>query len=155
MAKRKSGSSIPWMVVILAVALLAFGSIYLMSVLDQAVPAQSAAAASQPKEALPLEVDVKTAAEYRAEGAFILDVREVDEWNAGHIPGATLIPLADLPARLSEVPKDQDVVVVCRSGNRSARGRDILLRAGYERVTSMGGGMNAWAAAGYDVITGP
>lgn len=155
MAKRKSGFSISWIVVILAVVLLAAGSVYLMSVLDTAVPAQSSPAETQPKEALPLEVNVKTAADYRAAGAFILDVREVDEWNAGHIPGATLIPLADLPNRLSEVPKDQDVVVVCRSGNRSARGRDILLRAGYERVTSMGGGMNEWAAAGYEVVTGP
>lgn len=100
------------------------------------------------------EVNVHEAAKLRDEGAFILDVREVSEWTAGHIPEATLIPLGELESRLVEVPKDVEVVVVCRSGNRSAEGRDILLRAGYESVTSMGGGMNDWVAAGYPSVTG-
>ena len=90
-----------------------------------------------------------------ADGALILDVRTQEEWDAGHIPDATLIPLDQLPARINEVPQDQRVVVVCRSGNRSAQGRDILKQAGWTLVTSMAGGMNQWTAAGYDFITGP
>lgn len=97
---------------------------------------------------LPLEISVQDAYAYREEGAFILDVRTQQEWDAGHIPGATLIPLDQLPDRLDEVPQDVDIVVVCRSGNRSASGRDILLGAGFSAVTSMDGGVNAWQAQG-------
>jgi rhodanese-related sulfurtransferase len=71
-----------------------------------------------------------------------------------HIPDATLIPLGELVSRVSEVPRDRQVVVVCRSGNRSAEGRDILLRAGFPSVTSMAGGMNDWAASGYATASG-
>jgi rhodanese-related sulfurtransferase len=104
---------------------------------------------------LPLEVSVAEAATLRDAGAFILDVRQPDEWAAGHIEGATLIPLGELSARVAEVPGDRDVVVVCRSGNRSAQGRDVLLGAGLAAVTSMAGGMNDWADAGLPVVTGP
>jgi rhodanese-related sulfurtransferase len=104
--------------------------------------------------ALPDEIDVAAAARERDAGAFILDVREPDEWAAGHIPGATLVPLGQLAARAGEVPTDRDVVVVCRSGNRSAQGRDILRAAGLTQVTSMAGGMKAWTAAGNPTTAG-
>jgi rhodanese-related sulfurtransferase len=91
----------------------------------------------------------------RDSGAFILDVREPDEWNESHIPGATLIPLGELASRVDEVPQDQEVVVVCRSGNRSQQGRDILLSAGFTDVTSMAGGVNQWKAAGFETVSGP
>jgi rhodanese-related sulfurtransferase len=100
------------------------------------------------------DVSVSVAAELNAEGAFVLDVREPDEFAAGHIAGATLIPLGQLGARLSEVPRDRAVVVVCRTGHRSAQGRDVLLGAGYTAVTSMIGGMSEWIAAGRPVVTG-
>ncbi len=87
-----------------------------------------------------LEVDVQEAYTLREQGAFILDVRQPEEWEAGHIPGATLIPLGELESRVDELPQDEEIVVVCRSGNRSATGRDILLDAGFTDVTSMGGG---------------
>ena len=103
----------------------------------------------------PREISVAEAASMRDAGAFILDVRQPEEWNEVHIPGATLIPLGELASRVNEVPKDQEVVVVCRSGNRSAQGRDILLQAGFEQVTSMAGGMNQWSAAGLDTVSGP
>ena len=109
---------------------------------------------SNVKTAYPFEISVSQAVEKRTAGAFILDVRELQEWDQAHIPDATLIPLGQLPARLSEVPKDQEVVVVCRSGNRSATGRDILLKAGYTTVTSMAGGMNQWQSAGNPTIAG-
>ena len=120
-------------------------------------PAASAPAASAPAgaiQALPAEVSVAEALALREAGAFILDVRQPEEWAAGHIANATLIPLGDLSARIAEVPRDRQVVVVCRSGNRSAQGRDILLGAGHPSVTSMAGGMNDWAAAGYPTTTG-
>ncbi len=107
-----------------------------------------------PVEPLPMEISVVEAAEARNAGAFILDVREQDEWDALHIPDATLIPLGQLESRLNEVPRDKEIVVVCRSGNRSAAGRDILLQAGFENVTSMAGGMNEWKAQGFATASG-
>ena len=104
---------------------------------------------------LPLEISVAQAAAGREAGAFILDVREPDEWDEFHIPGATLIPLGQLAARADEVPSGREIIVVCRSGNRSAEGREILLAAGFEQVTSMTGGMLDWQAAGYATVSGP
>jgi rhodanese-related sulfurtransferase len=115
-------------------------------------PAATAPAGSV--AALPAEVSVAEALALRESGAFILDVRQPEEWDAVHIPDATLIPLGELASRVSEVPSDQQVVVVCRSGNRSAEGRDILLGAGFPSVTSMAGGMNDWAASGYPTASG-
>ncbi len=66
-----------------------------------------------------------------------------------------LFHLGELTARLSEIPKDRNIVVVCRSGNRSAVGRDLLLNSGFANVTSMAAGMNSWQARGYPVVTGP
>lgn len=100
------------------------------------------------------DVSVAVAAELHAEGALVLDVREPDEYATGHVAGATLIPLGQLAARLGEVPRDRAVVVVCRTGHRSAQGRDILLSAGFGHVTSMAGGMTDWIAAGMPVVTG-
>jgi rhodanese-related sulfurtransferase len=62
--------------------------------------------------------------------------------------------LGELPKRLNEVPKDREVVVVCRTGHRSAQGRDILLSAGFTKVTSMAGGMTQWQAQGLSIATG-
>jgi rhodanese-related sulfurtransferase len=104
---------------------------------------------------LPLEITVEEARAKREAGAFILDVRQPEEWNEVHIPGSTLIPLDQLEARVAELPSDQEIVVVCRSGNRSATGRDILLDAGFTQVTSMAGGVTQWGTAGYPTISGP
>jgi rhodanese-related sulfurtransferase len=105
--------------------------------------------------ALPAEVSVAEARQMQQDGAFVLDVRQPEEWSAEHIEGATLIPLGELSGRLAEVPNNQPIVVVCRSGNRSAQGRDLLLSAGYGQVTSMAGGMKSWVANGLPVVTGP
>ena len=132
--------------------LLLVASLIVAGCAPAAAPASSAPAAAA---ALPAEISVTDAVAKRDAGAFILDVRQPDEWNAVHIPGATLIPLDQLEARVNEVPKDKEVVVVCRSGNRSQQGRDILKSAGFSQVTSMAGGMNQWSAAGYPTATGP
>jgi rhodanese-related sulfurtransferase len=104
---------------------------------------------------LPREISVARAAELREAGAYMLDVREPMEWDEFHMPGASLIPLGTLESRVNELPKDQEIVVVCRSGNRSATGRDILLQAGFTNVTSMAGGMNEWRLAGFPTVSGP
>jgi rhodanese-related sulfurtransferase len=106
------------------------------------------------QKTLPAEINVAEASTLRDKGAFILDVREPFEWQQFHIPGATLIPLGSLPSRLSEVPKDREVVVVCRTGHRSAQGRDILLNAGYPQVTSMAGGVTQWQTNGLPIASG-
>ena len=98
---------------------------------------------------LPMEIDVDQAYQLVEDGAFLLDVRTQEEWDEFHAPQATLIPLDELASRVSEVPSDQDVVVICRSGNRSQVGRDTLLAAGFTSVTSVDGGMNDWRSAGY------
>lgn len=85
------------------------------------------------------------------EGVFFLDVREQSEWDSFHIPNTTLIPLGELPNRLNELPTDQPIVVVCRTGNRSPEGRDILLAAGFTNVTSLTGGVTEWSNLGYPI----
>mgnify|MGYP003574734745 FL=1 len=108
---------------------------------------------STPNEAtvgsLPMEINVDEAYQLVEDGAFLLDVRTPEEWDDFHAPQATLIPLDELASRVDEVPTDRDIVVICRSGNRSQVGRDTLLAAGHPSATSVDGGMNAWAAAGY------
>lgn len=82
-----------------------------------------------------------------ADHAVMVDVREQDEWDAGHAPGAVHIPLGDLPARLGELPDDTETVpVICRSGNRSGRAVVWLVQQGFD-VANVVGGMQAWAAA--------
>jgi rhodanese-related sulfurtransferase len=81
----------------------------------------------------------------------VLDVREPGEYAAGHIPGALLIPLGELPDRLHEVPEEGPVVVVCRSGNRSGQALRFLRQQGFDNVHNMLGGMLAWQRAGYEV----
>jgi rhodanese-related sulfurtransferase len=84
--------------------------------------------------------------------AWLLDVREDDEWTAGHAPGARHIPLGELSARSAEVPTDEVIYVVCRSGGRSARAAQALAGAGWQAV-NVAGGMQDWAAAGRPMVT--
>lgn len=105
----------------------------------------------RPQQTLPTEITATQAYEKYQAGAFFLDVRTQEEWNQGHIENSTLIPLDELPQRLHEIPRDQDVVVVCRSGSRSKEGAAILRQAGFTRVTCMTGGLLAWSAQGYPV----
>jgi rhodanese-related sulfurtransferase len=116
--------------------------------------AASPAATTASTASLPDAVSVAEAAALRDAGAFVLDVREPDEWAQVHIPGAVLIPLGELPGRLAEVPRDRDVVVVCRTGHRSDIGRTMLRQAGFSRATSMDGGVTEWQAAGLPTESG-
>ncbi|MFV2197932.1 rhodanese-like domain-containing protein [Nocardiopsis sp. LOL_012] len=85
------------------------------------------------------------------EGACLLDVREDDEWSAGHAPGAVHIPLGLLGQRAGEVPKDTKVYVVCRVGGRSAQAAMALNQAGWDAV-NVAGGMQAWEHAGLEMV---
>ncbi len=84
--------------------------------------------------------------------AFLLDVREHDEWDAGHAPGAQHIPLGQLGARSAEIPRDAAVYVICRSGVRSARVTQALVGAGWQAF-NVDDGMHGWEAAGRPMIT--
>ena len=97
-------------------------------------------------------VDVQTVASIKdREDVIVLDVREQWEYDEGHIPGVTLIPLGEVANRLAEIPTDKEVIVTCRSGNRSSQITDFLRQQGFDNVHNMDGGILAWEAAGYDV----
>jgi rhodanese-related sulfurtransferase len=87
------------------------------------------------------------------EGVVLLDVRENDEWAAGHAPSARHIPMSELQGRLGELGKDDDVFVVCRSGGRSARVTAFLNANGWDAV-NVDGGMQSWAANGRPLVAG-
>jgi rhodanese-related sulfurtransferase len=80
------------------------------------------------------------------DGALAVDVREPQEWEAGHVDGSLWIPLGELEARAGELPRDRPLVIVCRSGARSGYAADALVAAGYD-ASNLAGGLFAWAAA--------
>ena len=90
-------------------------------------------------------------AEAVADGAALVDVREDDEWQAGHAPGALHIPLGQLTARLGELPEGE-LVIVCRSGGRSARAVAWLNQNGFEAL-NLDGGMQAWDGVGRPMVS--
>lgn len=92
------------------------------------------------------------ALEVAEQGAVLLDVREPEEWEAGHAPGAQHVPLGLLGEQLGALPTAAELVVVCRSGGRSQIAADALGRVGF-RAHNLAGGMQAWAAAGLPVVT--
>jgi rhodanese-related sulfurtransferase len=87
------------------------------------------------------------------DGAYLLDVRDPDEWEAGHPPDAVHVPMMEIPTRMAEVPDDRDVVVVCRVGSRSAQVVAFLQARGRPRVANLDGGLFAWQAAGRPLVT--
>jgi rhodanese-related sulfurtransferase len=99
------------------------------------------------------EIDVAALADRRAAGAPVIDVREPDEYDEVHVPGARLIPLGEVADRAGEVPSDETVYVICKSGARSRRAAEHLRAAGYDAVNVAGGTM-AWVEAGHEVATG-
>ena len=104
---------------------------------------------------LPAEINTEMGYQKFQEGAFLLDVRTQPEWEEYHVDGATMVVLDELESRVNEVPFDQEVIIICNSGNRSQVARDILLQAGHTSVTSISGGIQGWMAAGHEVISGP
>jgi rhodanese-related sulfurtransferase len=87
-----------------------------------------------------------------AADAYLLDVREPYEWEAGHVEGAIPMPMGEVMARLDQIPADRQVVVVCRSGHRSAQVTAYLAQLGRQAV-NLDGGMHAWDAAGLPMVS--
>lgn len=97
------------------------------------------------------QVSAAQAAELISNGAVLVDVREPQEWHAGHAPKAQHIPLAQLPARVGELPADRPLITVCRSGARSARAAALLAGDG-RQVSNLSGGMHAWKRQGLPLV---
>jgi rhodanese-related sulfurtransferase len=100
------------------------------------------------------EVDVDQFDRARTTAAAVIDVRQPEEYDGGHVPGARLIPLSEVPGRLGEVPTDGEVLVICQTGARSARATDFFRRQGID-ARNVAGGTKAWIESGRPVVHGP
>ncbi len=100
------------------------------------------------------EVDVDELARAQAGGATIIDVRQPDEYDAGHVPGARLIPLDEVARRVNEVPRDEPVYVVCLSGGRSEKAARFYRAQGIDAY-SVTGGTKEWVSRGQPTVSGP
>lgn len=96
---------------------------------------------------------MRDAAQRRAGAAALVDVREPDEFEEVRAEGAVLVPLGEVPERLSELPRDRALLLICRSGARSLRAAEYLATQGYE-VANVAGGTLAWVDAGLPVEHG-
>ncbi|MFB6816047.1 rhodanese-like domain-containing protein [Streptomyces sp. NPDC056347] len=99
------------------------------------------------------EVDLESFAADMAAGAFVIDVREPDEYVAGHVPGVHSAPLSALESALDVLPVDRTVYVICATGNRSLRAADRLAAHGVDAL-SVAGGTTGWARTGRPLATG-
>jgi rhodanese-related sulfurtransferase len=99
------------------------------------------------------QIDVASLARAHAAGATVLDVRNPDEYEAGHVPGAVLIPLPELAERVDEVPTGAPLYVICAMGGRSQKAAEHLAAGGRD-VANVAGGTTAWIEAGFDVTSG-
>ncbi len=140
--QKKSQKKFPWM-------WIALGGVVLVAMVGALLLWQA-----PPTGAPPAEISVDEAYQKYQAGTYFVDVRTLEEWNEVRVPNVTLIPLDDLESRLNEIPQGREIVVMCRSGNRSKPGRDILLDNGFTQVSSMQGGIKEWKAAGYPVEEG-
>jgi rhodanese-related sulfurtransferase len=101
------------------------------------------------------EIDVVEAQRKLAAGeAVLIDVREPDEWWSGHVAGARHIPLGEFVERLNEIPTAGEVLLFCRSGQRSGMATKFMRQQGFERVWNVTGGVLAWDARGLPLVTG-
>ena len=140
----------PLIVLLLALLLVACGGESADAPVLAQVPVNQAPAVNVSE--LPDTVDVHTVASIKdQDDVYVIDVREQWEYDEGHIPGVTLIPMNEVPNRLEEIPTDKDVIVTCRSGNRSGQVAEYLRQIGYDNVHNMSGGIIAWEAEGYPV----
>ncbi len=87
----------------------------------------------------------------RAGQVTVVDVRSPDEYSRGHIPGAQLVPLGELPARLEDLPEAEPIVTVCASGARSSQAAAFLSQAQFDEIYNLSGGMVAWQMSGCPV----
>ena len=118
-------------VLLILLVLAAARSISMVSALDEVTPLQASGMVAEQQ-------------------AIIIDVREQDEWDDQHIPGAVHIPLGEVQNRIDEIVayKGQPIIMQCRSGRRSATAAGILEEAGFQDVSNLSGGIIAWSEAG-------
>lgn len=103
-------------------------------------------------EAVP-EIHVTALAEMGPDGVALVDVRQPHEYVAGHVPGARLVPLGEVPERVAEFPVDGPVYLICQAGGRSRRAAEFLRSQGIDAV-NLAGGTGAWIEASHPVVTG-
>jgi rhodanese-related sulfurtransferase len=142
--RKKSSRIVPILILLIIAVLIAIGSEVVPFLMSNR-PAATATAA------VGLEISPLDAQRLLSLGAVLIDVRTAGEYGQSRVAGSILIPLDELSGRLGEVPHDKQILVICRSGARSAQGRDILLAAGFSPVASVRGGILAWIAAGLPV----
>ncbi len=117
-----------------------------------AAPAAEKPAATVDLASLPVDLTVdQVAAIMNNPDVVLIDVRQPEEYNQGHIPNVKLIPLDQLPNRLNEIPRDKFVVMTCHSGNRSNQATQFLRQHGFDNVHNMLGGIIAWQKANLPV----
>ncbi len=97
------------------------------------------------------EIDAHEAQKRVQAGALLIDVREQNEYDELHIPGSVLLPMSAFAERYGELPKDQPLVMQCRSGARSGRATEFMLENGYSEVANLAGGILAWKEAGLPI----
>ncbi len=134
-------SWVPWLV--LSLVLVIAAAVAIVAIRQE----------SQNARALPAAISAETAwAMVQENNAVIVDVRSTKDWNNYHITNSKSIPLADLPTRLKELPRNAPIIVVDDYLDLSPQGRAILLRAGFSSVSVLTGGILDWATKGYPVI---
>ncbi|MEA2686696.1 MAG: hypothetical protein QOE93_1891 [Actinomycetota bacterium] len=101
-----------------------------------------------------VEVDIQQLEQARAAGTPVVDVRELDEYVAGHVPGVIFLPMSEIVERVDEVPADGQVYVICHLGGRSLKVVNWLRQQGID-AWSVDGGTKAWADSGREIVTGP
>ena len=119
---------------------------------QQAAPAPVTADGQIDLAALPALVDPVTVNQIRERSdVLLIDVREQTEYDAGHIPGITLIPMGEIGKRLADIPKDKTVIVSCQSGRRSSQVASFLQEQGFTNINDLDGRFSAWQRAGLPV----
>ena len=101
--------------------------------------------------AMPSQVNAPEAWTFYQHGAVFVDVRPAAMWDGYHITSSKSIPLADLPARMKELPRHTPIVVVDDNFDLSPKARDLLIKAGFTQVTALSGGIQSWFQEGYPV----
>jgi molybdopterin-guanine dinucleotide biosynthesis protein A/rhodanese-related sulfurtransferase len=132
-----------------------------LDAVDVAVPPRAVANANTPEDLVASlkhvgvpEISVGELADRMAAGAFVLDVRQPDEYVEAHVPGAVLVPLDQVPARAGELPTDTEILVICRSGARSHRAAEYLIDQHHLTAVNVAGGTLAWIESGRDIVVG-
>jgi rhodanese-related sulfurtransferase len=98
-------------------------------------------------------IDIHTFAARHSDGAYVIDVREPMEYIGGHVPGSQLVPMSRITGYVDRLPRDQEVYVICQSGNRSASMASLLERFGVLAI-SVDGGVSAWSSLGKPLVAG-